>query len=1396
MIVKYSALRNLDIPKFTLCNPGSVYNNGLLSKAVGILVDHEAEELVFNFNSTSEFNLRVNRVTREDPEENAHTYNLYKSIQNRRLIFVEDIGYFMITGVEDGYDGATHYKDIKAQSIDIEIAQKMIPYIADGTYKFTSDETGTNKGVLETIVETLPLWTIGYVDDTVASKWRTFEDVDTSLNCLAFLLENVQDAYECIIIFDCIERTINVYAQDNYVRQTNIHITKDDLINSLDISENADELYTAISVLGGDNITIGAINPLGTNVIYNFDYYLSWMSDGLGAKVKAWQDTIDGKMDEYYNLNLRYYQKFAEASNLQAELDKLAAQLKIYNRCRDNIVAEASTAFVESYNAVIVENGGTPITIYKEIKDTLSDIDNLIAECERRQGGVSTELDEVNVYVVRYKDDIAKIHRELSITDYFTEDEYTELCHYIFEGSYTDEYVTITDIMTYEEKFEQMKILYDRAKGRLERVSQPTQEFSVDVENFIFVKEFADWSEQLETGCLINVELDTNDIALLFLSNITINYDDRSLSMTFGNRFNKFDTKSLFDDVLGNISKSANTLSYIKELIYPIKSGEFSHMQEALQTSRDLTMGAALSSTNEEVVIDASGYTGRRLLRDGEYDPRQIKISCNSIVLTDDAWDSCKLAVGEILLGNGDSVYGVNADAIMGRIILGENLHILNESNNLSFSNDGFVITNGKNTFTVNPNATNLLSVKNDKNQSIFYVDESGELYVKGSVLATGGTIGGWDISPNGLYYAGTATTPYIYTDSPVGISGTSTENAFWAGYGNHGTAAAPNWYSKFQVKRDGTLIATSATITGNITATSLTLSDGASISGLSYNSLSDTPTIPDLDGVIYKGDITQTTKTDSNGISYTQTTVPTASGGTITYDTYDAGDYIVFGTNMNKKETANIVVSRDGLLTARNALIYGTVYATDGEFAGKITSTEGAIGCWSITANDIRAGNYTQSNGGTTIGKIGMSATDPDYAFWAGYDRHDSNSVYAKFQVKHDGTLIARNATITGTVNAGSGSIGGWTIDQNGLYYAGTATTPYTYHNSPVGISGVSSENVFWAGYDSTTGKSKFQVKRNGTLITDNITATGGTIGGFSIDSDGIYYNPTGTVTSSNATMGMSATMSNWAFWAGYDGSSAKFQVTRSGDLYANSATITGVLTAGVGSSIGGFAVDSNSIYKGSWGTSAPSVFMSTGTSGSYTIGGTTTTNWVFGAGGTFGVTGSGSLYCTSGKIGGWNINASYLQGTSGTTTVSISPASCYYSTSSTSYKSTSWYNVVNSANAWANGSSDLNVKNTISNIDDYDTMFDNLNPCRYKYNHGTSGRYHTGFIAQEVVSAIESAGLTTQDFAGVIHLEEPDDNGCEWMLRRDEFVALNTWQIQKLKQRVAELEAKLEAL
>ena len=108
----------------------------------------------------------------------------------------------------------------------------------------------------------------------------------------------------------------------------------------------------------------------------------------------------------------------------------------------------------------------------------------------------------------------------------------------------------------------------------------------------------------------------------------------------------------------------------------------------------------------------------------------------------------------------------------------------------------------------------------------------------------------------------------------------------------------------------------------------------------------------------------------------------------------------------------------------------------------------------------------------------------------------------------------------------------------------------------------------------------------------------------------------------------------------------------------------------------------------------------------------------------------------------------------------------------------------------------SDKNLKHDITSLDDnYSSLFDALKPMKFKYNDGTSNRYHTGFIAQDVYEATVNAGLTTNDFAAYVEFTNEDDS-MQCGLRYSEFVSLNTWQIQKLKKRVEELEIKLAAL
>ena len=95
----------------------------------------------------------------------------------------------------------------------------------------------------------------------------------------------------------------------------------------------------------------------------------------------------------------------------------------------------------------------------------------------------------------------------------------------------------------------------------------------------------------------------------------------------------------------------------------------------------------------------------------------------------------------------------------------------------------------------------------------------------------------------------------------------------------------------------------------------------------------------------------------------------------------------------------------------------------------------------------------------------------------------------------------------------------------------------------------------------------------------------------------------------------------------------------------------------------------------------------------------------------------------------------------------------------------------------------SDENKKNTIEDLDErYSSIFDALRPRRFKYNDGTSGRFHTGFIAQEVEEAIIAAGLTTKEMAA---FERDSEGVCA--LRYSELIALCVMKIQALEKKLA---------
>ncbi len=102
----------------------------------------------------------------------------------------------------------------------------------------------------------------------------------------------------------------------------------------------------------------------------------------------------------------------------------------------------------------------------------------------------------------------------------------------------------------------------------------------------------------------------------------------------------------------------------------------------------------------------------------------------------------------------------------------------------------------------------------------------------------------------------------------------------------------------------------------------------------------------------------------------------------------------------------------------------------------------------------------------------------------------------------------------------------------------------------------------------------------------------------------------------------------------------------------------------------------------------------------------------------------------------------------------------------------------------------SDRNIKNSIEELPEkYVRMFELVEPKRYKLNSGTSGRYHTGFIAQEVEAAMQKCGITSQEFAGWAAAKRKDGSET-YFLRYSEFIPVLWAKVREQEERLKRLE------
>lgn len=428
--------------------------------------------------------------------------------------------------------------------------------------------------------------------------------------------------------------------------------------------------------------------------------------------------------------------------------------------------------------------------------------------------------DGVQSSIVREKEIIQDI---LNFQNYIGNDLWLEFCAFRREDKYSNSNY-ISDGLNNAELFERALDFIEVANKEIYKSSELQHSISSTIKNLLVIKKFKPLVEYFEVGNWIRIRVD-DTIYKLRLLKYEIDFDslDRMSSVDFSDVMKTADGISDQQSVIQQATSMATSYDCVKRQANQgansnaVLNGWFENGLDATNTK---IVGGA---DNQTQTWDEHGMLFRKYdsITDS-YDDIQLKIINSTIAITTDNWETVKTAIGSHIFYNPETgkleqAYGVNAETLVGKLIIGENLGIYNQSGSMKFTDNGLEITNGTNTFSVNPNNDKLLKLSNSI-QDLLFVNQNGDLEITGKITATSGYIGGttgFEIGSryirNGKITNATNTTVsgvYVGTDG-FNVSG--------------GTPATTSYFTKtgMNIGNKLTWDGTKLSVEGDVTATS-----------------------------------------------------------------------------------------------------------------------------------------------------------------------------------------------------------------------------------------------------------------------------------------------------------------------------------------------------------------------------------------------------------------------------------------------------------------------------------------------------------------------------------------------------------------------------------------------
>ena len=356
----------------------------------------------------------------------------YDEIIKDKLIDIAPYGSFIINSVSEDSDGVRCVKDVELVSREQELEGKYVVMLP-GTYRFWNP-VAPQDTVLQ-IIKEVTGWEIGRVSPTLLDRYRTFDSVDSQ--ALAWLQNEVQDSFGCVIVFDSFNRTINAIDINEDVPELPIYFSYNNLVKSGIKRELSDPITTQLYVTGADGVDIGDVNPIGGNYIYNLDWYIENgdITGELAKRWRAWEGSV------FVNQPLM--------SNLVSLRNACIARDTAESAALADLRSQRATAENERITYLgYVNNSAAGSNMQKEYQKKLEDAQRKVADLDEKIRLKSLEVDAIKAQLNTVKDEITSLINRLKLTneDNFSAEQLDSLRKYFKEGTFEDDTFAVYDV--------------------------------------------------------------------------------------------------------------------------------------------------------------------------------------------------------------------------------------------------------------------------------------------------------------------------------------------------------------------------------------------------------------------------------------------------------------------------------------------------------------------------------------------------------------------------------------------------------------------------------------------------------------------------------------------------------------------------------------------------------------------------------------------------------------------------------------------------------------------------------------------------------------------------------------------------------------------------------------